>query len=561
MSRFVAGDVWGRLGIRRNADEREIKRAYARLLKEKRPEDDALAFQSLRDAYETALELSRMAAAEGPGEEEETGPPEEEGEGAKAAEERRESAAPPGESPLPSLREQVDPPLRQVMAAFETAGPEGALEELDRIFEEDMGLAKREALEALLVTWVAQFDRPPAELIDRLDEEFEWQDGQERVGEQLPRAVLYLLARREGYRQMAKIYHLAERDVGIFSVLGDPPGDDEETAAAAARLRRSRRHRGHLRSIVDEYPQAFRFEIDPRLVDWIAAQLPEPKPPNFYDRLRDWLNDIDIEDPANWPYCRWIYQTLLCLIAPALLVNSQVEGYESFVFYLLAAPFVPLLVELGRHRARRWGEHFDWVPRAALWTLLALSVAAQVFFRSSSYPLWWAAILLAIHLSFENRLRLRGMVAEGAAFVFWYLYVVNLLQAKGESPFGVIFAVPLLSFPGAFFGGKSRPGWWPGPALAAAFAALLLAAGSSLAGTYDSRRILTGLAVVALVLFLRSQDLRLSNIPLAVFAVGVVIHATGLPLVDNPWPLVLYLPLIWLTVFLRGRGLLHWFSR
>lgn len=44
-----------RLGVDRNADEREIKRAYARLLKVTRPDDDPEGFQRLNKAYQTAL--------------------------------------------------------------------------------------------------------------------------------------------------------------------------------------------------------------------------------------------------------------------------------------------------------------------------------------------------------------------------------------------------------------------------------------------------------------------------------------------------------------------------
>jgi len=52
-------DTWHILNIARTGDEREIKRAYTRQLKLNRPEDDPVAFQRLRDAYEDAL---RMAA-------------------------------------------------------------------------------------------------------------------------------------------------------------------------------------------------------------------------------------------------------------------------------------------------------------------------------------------------------------------------------------------------------------------------------------------------------------------------------------------------------------------
>ncbi|NCH74568.1 J domain-containing protein [Cronobacter sakazakii] len=52
------------LGLEPGADERAIKRAYARLLKVCRPDDDPQGFQQLRDAYETALEQARRGVAD-----------------------------------------------------------------------------------------------------------------------------------------------------------------------------------------------------------------------------------------------------------------------------------------------------------------------------------------------------------------------------------------------------------------------------------------------------------------------------------------------------------------
>ncbi|MBX8529787.1 J domain-containing protein [Pseudomonas cichorii] len=52
-------NCWSVLELDRNADERSIKRQYARLLKVNRPDEDPDAFQRLRDAYEQALDQAR----------------------------------------------------------------------------------------------------------------------------------------------------------------------------------------------------------------------------------------------------------------------------------------------------------------------------------------------------------------------------------------------------------------------------------------------------------------------------------------------------------------------
>ena len=50
---------WTLLGLEDDADERTIKRRYAKLLKVTRPDDDPEAFQHLREAYERALDWAR----------------------------------------------------------------------------------------------------------------------------------------------------------------------------------------------------------------------------------------------------------------------------------------------------------------------------------------------------------------------------------------------------------------------------------------------------------------------------------------------------------------------
>jgi hypothetical protein len=51
---------WQALGLGPTRDERAIKRAYTKLLREHPPETDPAGFQSLRQAYETATFLSRL---------------------------------------------------------------------------------------------------------------------------------------------------------------------------------------------------------------------------------------------------------------------------------------------------------------------------------------------------------------------------------------------------------------------------------------------------------------------------------------------------------------------
>lgn len=61
MNAFV--NCWSVLELDSDADERSIKRQYARLLKTNRPDEDPAAFQRLREAYEQAIAQARNRSA------------------------------------------------------------------------------------------------------------------------------------------------------------------------------------------------------------------------------------------------------------------------------------------------------------------------------------------------------------------------------------------------------------------------------------------------------------------------------------------------------------------
>lgn len=59
-------DVWTTLGLDATRDSKAIKHAYAKALKTNRPDDDPLAYQRLREAYDMALAFARAAIDESP---------------------------------------------------------------------------------------------------------------------------------------------------------------------------------------------------------------------------------------------------------------------------------------------------------------------------------------------------------------------------------------------------------------------------------------------------------------------------------------------------------------
>ena len=60
----MSGSIWGILGVAPGSNRDTVRRAYAKKLRVTNPEDDPQGFMALRDAYESALEQLRWAAAE-----------------------------------------------------------------------------------------------------------------------------------------------------------------------------------------------------------------------------------------------------------------------------------------------------------------------------------------------------------------------------------------------------------------------------------------------------------------------------------------------------------------
>lgn len=54
-------NCWEILGLQPGAEERDIKRRYAQLVKNCRPEDDPAAWQQLHDAYEQAVMTTKIS--------------------------------------------------------------------------------------------------------------------------------------------------------------------------------------------------------------------------------------------------------------------------------------------------------------------------------------------------------------------------------------------------------------------------------------------------------------------------------------------------------------------
>lgn len=509
--------IWKTLGIEPTRDEREIRRAYARQLKSLGSDPDPQAFGELRQAYTAAL-----AAAEA-GEPPAAPPPPE-----------VETAA----GPPPAMRLEAAAERRRLAAILAAEGPPAALLALRELLQEDRGLAAREELETALSEWLAGLEKPPLELIAELDAYFGWQARLRVVGFELAPEVDLLLGQLVGRQELEQIRALAPGDRGILSVVGDWLQGTLDLEQAAQRLRRAKLDQSHLEGTIDLWPNAFQFAIPAELTTWLADQLPEPPAPGPWQRLRRRLAAAGQRELDYWTFGRALHELASGLLFAAVLSIALGRDWTNPGRYALLAALLPFLVELARVGAQRlFAGRLTFVPSLLLFTLLALAAAAALGFQRGDYPFWWAAGLLAIHLSFEKpRTQFEG-AAEAIGFGVLALALLGRLQVP---PFFYLLAPALLGFPGSFFGRLA-----PSPAFGrnfwrAAFALAVLAAAWAPAGG-DSRRLGLAAATLCLLLLWRASERKLANLWVAPLLVWLAARISGAGLAEEPAFLLLFL--------------------
>lgn len=180
-------NCWQILGIEATEDLRAIKRAYSRLLKTCRPDEDPVAFQRLSDAYEAALRMARGGTARGAGFVRVASPaPVRQRTGHEPARTETMQPEPAIRVDAQDSRHADEPPepvdeVRElagsIFATLDAAGETAAIEQFERVLGSDrlFELDLKAAFEERLLQNASVGGRPfPGRLLRHLAEHYDW---------------------------------------------------------------------------------------------------------------------------------------------------------------------------------------------------------------------------------------------------------------------------------------------------------------------------------------------------------------------------------------------------
>lgn len=257
--------IWDELGIAPTQDRSSLRRAYALRVKQVKPEVDPAGFQRLRQAYEEALRQNEEEAA-----------PETVAEPVSTAAEQTQGAV---------VEELPAPPVFQTAVEVVQALQEAPAGRRKELLYEAMKAEGREdldfqaALQRVLARLLLQhFDRHHA-LVAVLAERFGWEEDDDALHENSP--VAELMGRSIARRWRLRIEASGPSDImgvrGALHLLRGPitPTTFESFASRKQNLADMREV---LRQLLDDCPQALRYETHGETVQWWRrrVELEEP---------------------------------------------------------------------------------------------------------------------------------------------------------------------------------------------------------------------------------------------------------------------------------------------
>lgn len=426
------GWAWEVLGIDVSADQREIKRAYSRLLKLNRPDDDPEAFQHLHQAYQAALAYARYNA-----EPAEAESPVREPSMPESAVMRRVDFAPAQADPLDEAHAQ--------WRAFLAQSAYAPRAQLQAIFQSDamLGFSTRDAFELIALRHCADPECDET-LRGALVEHFDWAQDASHVVKHDPAAAQDAVGRYQATNSLDQLRRDYADDSTIdFLLAGSIPenlgrtGDKTFIQQMKARIEYIRWH----------HPDLLTYRIDPDVFAWWEQKVETKR---YFVQTAMWSLAIgvvgffvarsllDLDDPAWAIGALFFGCQAISFGTIALIVLRPPQG-----FYAALARFKVNRIDAWLHEKRyqnRW--QFGWLaPFAGLSLLmlvpdpgiaarvgvasgLFLCAAASVF--AGSLFLGIGRVLLALALALANAFAMHAAGFESAGFASCLFFSVSL---------------------------------------------------------------------------------------------------------------------------------------
>ena len=384
--------VWSRLGIPPGSDRREIRRAYARLVREVNPEDDPEGFKTLREAFEEALYQADSGFFFDDRDEPE---PAEEPEGGWDAPIWPEALAPENEPPYsdaddgfraapdwPGLEPERRPELQDRLQAFasllhEQAEPDRLCDAMEAILAsselEEIGAHR--SVESWLAYHLAGAIPASDPLLERAVAYFAW--NRNEIGADRDWNVATILRRIDEWQEIGWI---AQREHPLNE--GWLELTDIDRPAWQRRFRALRPEIVHqvsqLFALADYELPNLRHHFDPGLAGWWDEWLAKPR------------MTID-----TWLAAPFVYAACL------MLLRAGNGGAIEWHFWLLPLPFalaIPLAYFRVKARLDRWWQQSEKPPSRWFlegWIAAALLVPFAAMALGDSLAAASASVLLA----------------------------------------------------------------------------------------------------------------------------------------------------------------------
>lgn len=359
---------WQLLDLTPDADERSIKRAYARLLKNHRPDENPDAFQRLREAYETALAEARWRAQV-----------DEEVVDAPLA----VSAPTADHSPLVSPLERVDTPLA-------VSPPEPSLEQMKQWLAEGkerqvmdalrhwlasdwlLPFEQREQFEQSVLDWLESAAQWSPAFFDRVCQAMGWDEAQ---GD-LP-CDYWRWERLTRRCEMQVMEESLRRDLARF--------DAEKIHGQAAALLLKPMSDSRRRGLADDFTSLDwqRFAQIAQSIDDQYPELPQRLGLKPLDNWRDWLPPESFRGVYLF-----LWLALSVVLMPSLFADPAKRDGLAGLF--VTPLFIPVVIWLGMKAYQIWSRVA--VSMGALDVQLSRGILPRGWYRQG------AGLLILRHL-------------------------------------------------------------------------------------------------------------------------------------------------------------------